>query len=248
MSSPYQSSDLEIPALTTDQMREVDRLMVEHYQIGLIQMMEHAGRHLADLARERFLQEDPRGKAVLILAGSGGNGGGGLAAARHLHNWGAKVKVFTTRPPKEIQGVPGKQIKTLKQFKDLPLTQVNTDLDVLPPADLILDAVIGYSLHGAPQGSAARLLQLANAHSAPILSLDTPSGVDPSTGQVYIPHVQAQATLTLALPKQGLFQESTRHTVGELYLADISVPPELYKKLGVSVGPIFTGQSIIRLF
>ena len=83
----------ELPFITTDQMREVDRAMVEDYGILLIQMMENAGRNLAHLARRRFLDSDCRGRRVVVLAGSGGNGGGGLVCARHLHNWGSTVSV-----------------------------------------------------------------------------------------------------------------------------------------------------------
>ncbi|HUM67274.1 MAG TPA: NAD(P)H-hydrate epimerase, partial [Chloroflexota bacterium] len=70
-----------IPALTTRQMAEVDRGMIEDYHIDLIQMMENAGRNLAHLARERFLNGDPRGQKVVVLAGTGGNGGGALVCA-----------------------------------------------------------------------------------------------------------------------------------------------------------------------
>ena len=70
-----------MPALTVDQMRDVDRAMVHHFHIGLDVMMENAGRALADLAHRRF---GPH-KAI-VLAGPGGNGGGGLVAARHLSN------------------------------------------------------------------------------------------------------------------------------------------------------------------
>ena len=78
----------EVPVLTTAQMAEVDRLMIEEYQISLIQMMENAGRNLAELAR-RQLGGQVADRSVVILSGAGNNGGGGLAAARHLHNWGA---------------------------------------------------------------------------------------------------------------------------------------------------------------
>jgi len=63
-----------IPAITTGQMREVDRLMIDVYHIELLQMMENAGRNLAALARFHFLDGDPNRKRVLVLAGSGGNG------------------------------------------------------------------------------------------------------------------------------------------------------------------------------
>ncbi len=92
------------PYLTTDQMREVDRMMMETYGIGLIQMMENAGRNLAHLARTRFLNGDPREREIVILAGRGGNGGGGLVCARRLHNWGAAVRVFLTHPDDDVVG------------------------------------------------------------------------------------------------------------------------------------------------
>lgn len=66
-----------IPYLTRDQMREVDRAMVEDFHIEFIQMMENAGRNLAQLARRRFLSGDPCGKNIIVLVGTGGNGGGG---------------------------------------------------------------------------------------------------------------------------------------------------------------------------
>src|SRR3990172_13388441 len=83
-------SNMNIPAITTQQMVEVDRLMTEEFGILLIQMMENAGRNLADLAR-RLSGGEVRGKRVAVFCGSGNNGGGGLVAARHLHNWGAEV-------------------------------------------------------------------------------------------------------------------------------------------------------------
>lgn len=65
---------MEIPFLTTDQMREVDRLMIEEFRIELVQMMENAGRNLAAVARDFFFGGDARGRQVAILCGSGGNG------------------------------------------------------------------------------------------------------------------------------------------------------------------------------
>ncbi len=60
-----------VPFITTDEMREVDRAMIEDYGIALVQMMENAGRCLAHLARGRFLGGDPTGRRVVVLAGTG---------------------------------------------------------------------------------------------------------------------------------------------------------------------------------
>jgi len=221
-----------IPHLSAERMREVDRLMVEDYGIGLPQMMVHAGRHLAHLARERFFSGDARDRAVVVLAGTGGNGGGALVAARRLHSWGASVRVFVTGAREDFAPVPPADA-----------------IDTVSLTDLVLDGIIGYSLRGAPHGPAAELIRWANVQPAPVLSLDLPTGLDATTGEVFDPAVRADATLTLALPKQGLSVPEADDVVGELYLADIGVPRSLYAipSVGVEVGPIFATSDIVRL-
>lgn len=229
-----------IPEISTEQMIEVDRAMMENYGIELIQMMENAGRALAILARDRFLFAADNTKQVTILAGSGGNGGGALVAARRLASWGWQVQVCLTKDPSAFSSVPRHQLTILQEM--------NVPIRVgLPPeinSNVILDGIIGYSLTGAPTGVAAEMIRWADAQSAPILSLDTPSGLDAATGRAFDPSISATATLTLALPKAGLRHQQ----VGDLYLADISVPPHLYPKyLGLELGPIFAEGDILRL-
>ena len=114
----------------------------------------------------------------------------------------------------------------------------------------MIDGVIGYSLQGAPSGAAAGLIRWANASGAPVLALDAPSGVDATSGAVFEPAIRATATMALALPKAGLRAPDVAALVGELYLADISVPPELYAEptLGLTVGHIFATNDIVRLW
>ncbi len=236
------------PFLSTQQMREVDRAMVEDYEISLLQMMENAGRCLADLARSRFLGGDPRGRRVLVLAGTGGNGGGGLVCARRLHNWGATVRVLITTGSHLLGEVPRHQHSILERM-GLEIDAAGDETE-LPDGDLVVDALIGYSLSGAPSGVAASLIRGTNSQTAPVLSLDVPSGVDTTAGTVYDPSVRATATMTLALPKEGLQMTEAREAVGELYLADISVPPSLYAGpgLGLDVGPLFHAADVIRVW
>ena len=232
------------PALTTEQMREVDRLMIEEYGIAVIQMMENAGRNLALLAK-RMLDDDAADRPVVVLAGRGHNGGGGLAAARHLHNWGAWVQVICSHAPDAYEGVPLRQLETV-QAMDVPLSWADEGWE-LPPCDLVIDAIIGYGLRGEPRGRARDLIQLANSSSAPVLSLDAPSGLDTADGTLFDPHVQATATLTLALPKRGLLVDAGRRACGDLYLADISVPRSLYTRIGLDVEPLFGSDTVVPL-
>jgi NAD(P)H-hydrate epimerase len=233
-----------IPTVTVDQMREVDRLMVDEFGIELIQMMENAGRALAEHTR-RWLDGDVRGRRVVVLAGRGGNGGGGLAAARRLSIWGADVSVVLGQDAANLDPVPARQLAILGRL-GVPVSSANIALPAgLNRAEIILDALIGYSLRGAPREAIATLITAANAAAAPTISLDIPSGLGGDSGEPESPTVRAASTLTLALPKAGLVRSAAREWVGDLYLADISVPPAVYSRLGIEVGPIFATADII---
>jgi NAD(P)H-hydrate epimerase len=230
-----------IPVLTTAQMAHVDRLMIEEYQILLIQMMENAGRNLAELAK-RLLNGIVVDRSIIILSGAGNNGGGGLVAARHLHNWGAGVSVNLAFNQERLKEIPAHQWQIL-EIMEVPS---NGEPD-LSNADLIIDALIGYGLTGDPRPPVAGWINQANDSGRPILSLDAPSGLDTTTGIPGTPCIQASTTLTLALPKAGLLTDRANPFVGDLYLADISVPPELYLRLGIEVPNLFENDTILKV-
>jgi len=238
---------MKIPTLTTEQMAEVDRMMIEEYGILLIQMMENAGRNLAEQAW-RMMGGELSGRRVVVLCGKGNNGGGGMVAARHLHNRGAVVSVKLAGDPAGLKEIPAHQWDILQV---MALTQ--TDDPDLAGADLIVDAIIGYGLTGDPRDEAADWIRRANAAGRPILALDAPSGLDTTSGRPGEPCIRATTTLTLALPKTGLVTPAAQGVVGELFLADISVPPGLYKRLGLEVGslfavdPLFAAGPIVRV-
>ena len=221
-----------VPVLATTEMREVDRLMIDEVGIDLIQMMENAGRSLADLVVSNY-----RPASVTVLAGSGGNGGGGLAAARHLTNRGVFVRLCTTRPSQPPPQVPEPHRN--------PLRQVGGVRDEEPRhGDLVIAAILGYALQGDPTGRAGDLVQWVCSQSAAVVSLDGPSGVDFTTGLEHEPHVRADSTLTLALPKKGLLRTAA---TGRVFVADISVPSVVWDAIGVDPGGLFNRSSLIEL-
>lgn len=226
-------ADRNLAWLSVDEMREVDRIMVDELGIALIQMMENAGRSLADLTIRRFSPS-----TAVVLAGRGGNGGGGLAAARHLANRGVDVRVVPTRDDDGLGEAPTAQMTALRRM-GVPVGEEPSD------ADVVIDAVIGYALSGDPRGREAELVSWAAGSDAPVLSLDVPSGLDATTGRTGDPCVRADATLTLAMPKTGL--RAAPSMVGELYVADISVPPSVYEQLGHPVGNVFAVGTILRV-
>lgn len=226
------SSPEELGWLTATQMLEVDRIMIEDLEIELIQMMENAGRNLAQLILDRYNPD-----TVTVLAGSGGNGGGGLVAARHLANRGVDVSVTLGQPADRLGPVPTHQYDILQHMgvptEDDPRT-----------ADVVIDALIGYSLKGAPRGRIAELIEASASMTAPIVSLDNPSGLNVTDGTVPGVVITADATMTLALPKIGLRDAAQ---AGILFLADISVPPSVYDSVGVTPAPDFTTSTLIQV-
>ena len=219
LSSPYPIvAAHDLGWLTEMAMIEVDRVMIEDLKIELMQMMENAGRNLARLVLDIF---DPA--SVRVYAGSGGNGGGGMVAARHLANAGVDVGLTLSRDPNDLSGVPAHQLDILRRMEIEPSAPSN--------ADVAIDALIGYSLRGAPRGRSAELITRMRENAKAIVSLDTPSGLDVTTGALPGVAVSANATLTLAAPKEGLRSAAN---VGDLYIADISVPPTVLETLGAA--------------
>jgi NAD(P)H-hydrate epimerase len=221
-----------IPYVNETQMREVDRIAVEDFRLGILQMMENAGRNLALHAMEMLGNQS--GKIITIAAGSGGNGGGGLCAARHLHNRGYRINLLLTRPFGDLQGAAKTQMDTLLNSGLTPIDIASAG-QAIAEADLVIDALIGYSLKGAPRGVTKEIIELINQSGKRVLSLDIPSGIDATSGIAPGVFIAAHRTLTLGLPKPGL----TNPVSGLLFLVDIGIPPEVYRPLGIEFEPFF---------
>jgi NAD(P)H-hydrate epimerase len=217
-------------------MLEVDGVAVTDTGPNLFQMMENAGRNLAEMVMETF-PADWAEREIVVLAGTGGNGGGGVTAARHLTNHGGRVTVILTDESR-MGTVPREQLAVFRAAGGTAAPD--------PPSapGLVIDAVIGYSLAGAPHGRAHELIAYANAQPAPVLSLDVPSGLNSTTEETPGAAVQANATMTLALPKIGLCS----HLAGDLVLADIGIPALTYRKVGrPEAAAVFDGRYRVPL-
>lgn len=235
-SSPF------LPAVTAAQMAEVDRITVDELGFNVLQIMETAGRAVALFARQ-MLGGDPGGKRIVFLCGTGGNGGDGMVAARHLANWGAEVEIILSNRPE--RGAARHQLTVLERLG--LLVRESGSADLLPRADLIVDALLGFSLSGAPRGEAARLIERANSLGAPILAVDLPSGMDATIGDWFDPCIRGTATLTLGLPKTGFAAPSARIVTGRVVVADIGIPLEAFRRVGIEIAPWFAAEPAISM-
>ena len=215
---------VRVPAITSEQMAEVDRIASQETGPNLYQMMENAGRSLAMAVIERL---GTHAKRVVVAAGTGGNGGGGICAARHLANHGVDVGLVLADEDR-LGEVARQQLAVYRASQG----------EVLAPGDLEgvgghigVDALVGYRLGGELQGVFRDLVLFLNDRCEQVAALDVPSGIDATTGEPTGPHVDATVTVTLALPKTGLDAPA----VGRLELADIGIPKQVYRRAGIAV-------------
>lgn len=217
-----------IPTATAEQMANVDRIMMDELGVDVLQLMEAAGLAVTE-AIHRRLGGDVAGKRVLLLAGTGGNGGDALVAARHLLAQGAEPTVVLSKPASELPGVPGHQHR-IAAAVGVP---VRDDAVFRGDYDLIVDGLLGFSGRGNPRGTVAELIRQANAHPAPVLAVDLPSGLDATTGERGVPCIEAAATIALVLPKRGFTAETGRAVCGEVMVGDIGVPAWVLERAGI---------------
>ncbi|MEL7624172.1 MAG: NAD(P)H-hydrate dehydratase [Clostridiales bacterium] len=214
-------------------MAKMDKWAIEERRIPQLLLMENAGRAVA-AAAWRHLDKDKN--QVVIVAGKGNNGGDGLVAARHLHQWGADVRLFLLCNPEDFQGsardnwgfiesseVRWYVLKDKNSFYPLKLC--------LETAAVAVDAVLGNGFRGSLQDNYLLAVEAINKGRAKVIAVDVPSGIDASTGQVGNVAVMAQETVTFAYGKQGLYIHPGRRHAGQVRVEDISIPREAVELL-----------------
>jgi NAD(P)H-hydrate epimerase len=237
MSHFFTDSSTPVSAVTPEEMTEMDRIAVEETGPNIYQMMENAGRNLAELVLERVGCAEP----IVVFAGIGGNGGGGICAARHIANHGAQVSLVVLHP-NDLRPVPAWQ-RTVYRSTGGAEMSVDSLYTIngaggLPPDTQItvIDAMLGYNARGALHDAEARAAEWIACRQGEgdcrVISLDLPSGVNALTGVSVAGAVKADVILTLALPKTGLKPILTLGAspppVPELVLADLGIPQSVY--------------------
>ena len=167
-------------------------------------LMENAGAAVARNALKML--NSSKEKRVLVFCGRGNNGGDGLVAARHLASSGAKVKVLLIGgEPKTKEALYNYQVLKKCLFSvDIQIINSKDQLAKLTSGDLVIDALLGTGTRGAPRGLVADAIALINSLNIPVLSIDTPSGLDPFTGEAAGIVVKADVTVTFHSLKPGI--------------------------------------------
>jgi NAD(P)H-hydrate epimerase len=213
--------------LTREQVRSLDRLAVERFEIPSIVLMENAGRGATEVLLRRVLATAGT-PMVAIVAGRGNNGGDGFVVARHLALRGIGSEVFILGDPERFRG-PGDAGAnfTIVERMGLAIHAIDSAEQLekaLPRFGVAVDALLGTGLTGEVRGLVGECIEVLNAWGRPVFSLDVPSGLDCDTGLPLGRAVRATATVTFAAMKPGLADGRAEELTGPVDVVDIGAP------------------------
>ncbi len=218
--------------LTSQQMKEIDRKAIEEIGIPGPVLMENAGLQIVKVIRARF--PEIQKERVLIVAGKGNNGGDGLVVARHLWNLGGRPKVLLLAAKQDVKGDADLNLGIADKIgvdivEILSVEDWKKNKRELSAATLIVDAIFGTGLMNPAQGLYATAIEDINKAKAYKVAVDIPSGLSSDTFQIIGPAVKADLTVSLGAPKISHVFPPAEDWVGELIIADISLPSRLFE-------------------
>jgi NAD(P)H-hydrate epimerase len=235
-------------ALTAAEMREVDRLTTERYGISAAQLMENAGKSVAEFVLHKIsLRFQSPVRSVVVLCGKGNNGGDGFVAARYLRQEIRHTSVLLFGLASELKGDAASNYQRWRDDGgETLLIESEASLQNAWPrivaADVVLDALLGTGLRGAATGMVAKAISDLNSFSrnataatpALIVAVDIPSGMSSDGEPAEGPVVRAHNTVTFTAPKIGQLIANDASCCGSLNIRAIGSPSALIDELGKS--------------
>ena len=223
-----------------DQIRSIENRVFSKYGLSSQLLMEVAGRQVAVIAR-RLLEQNPG--PVVVVCGKGNNGGDGFVAARWLRHWGFDASAVVWASLDDFTGEAAAALHAAR-MAGVPLLMPAQASEALRGAALIIDAILGVGVVGSARGLAAEAIKLINSIDRPVLSIDIPSGVATDTGRAEGPAIEAEYTVTLGLPKLGLFQFPGADLAGKVIVADIGLSAGAVEAENITVE--LTSPTVVR--
>ncbi len=215
---------MEKETISSKEMRALET-NAEYFGVSLLQLMENAGRSVAQEIGSRFKKDDQ----VVIFCGLGGNGGDGFVAARHLLSMGFnEVALVLAGKGKDITHEAAKaNWLALQPFQSgIFVQEVSESIEDLEfSADIVVDALLGTGSKGKLKAPISGFVSKINLMKAFKLAVDVPTGVDSDSGTVAGDAVRADITVTFHKAKSG-FRKAKEFT-GKIVVRDIGLPPVL---------------------
>ena len=228
--------------VTSDQMRRIDSETINNYGISGPELMENAGRGIAQNISYKILNQTKNAR-VVIICGKGNNGGDGFVVGRYLHENKYNITIYFMGPVDKFTPDAGLNYnRALNQGIAIHEIKVMADLPDHLSCDLIIDAIFGTGFAGAPRGLSGELIEYINKHKLPVAAVDIPSGLNADTGQHEGSVVRADYTFPLALPKFGLYISPGRELSGQITTIPIGIPDEVINKFDYKSELITSGN------
>lgn len=234
---------------TSEEMRRLDHSASTDFGIPSIVLMENAGLGTV-LMMEQELGPPPGNSFAPIFIGPGNNGGDGLVIGRHLHQRGCLPLFFFLVDPATLGGDAAVNLQIIRQLQlpfhviDTPARVENIPLFCRQHASrghlcyAVVDAIFGIGLNREVVGHFADAIRMINQPglitSAPVVAVDTPSGMDVDTGRIYGCCVRADYTATYAFAKPGQYMNGSTTWAGKLKIIDIGIPPEAVHQASIT--------------
>ncbi|MBI4032634.1 NAD(P)H-hydrate epimerase [Candidatus Berkelbacteria bacterium] len=229
-----------IPAVTAKQMSAIDATLPAQLGLEPGVFVENAGVALALAVKE--LLGTLRGKRVVILVGAGENGADGVAAGRKLAAWGGRPTLLLAAERTSLKPQTLRELERAEQY-DLRIFEPGA---LLPPADLVIDAIVGYRFAGPLRPPASTLAESALRLRVPVLAVDVPSGLDATSGKADVPIIRAEATVAIGYPKAGAVKPFAKNLIGRLFVADVGIPPRVWQHNDLPA-PDFSSGPLVEL-
>jgi hydroxyethylthiazole kinase-like uncharacterized protein yjeF len=198
------------------QVRALDAWEIEKRRVPGFTLMTRA----AESALKTLTARWPQAKRVAVVCGAGNNGGDGYVLARLARAAGLDALVLAAAPPDKLSGDAR---RAQEEWLATGGSAHPFAADALSGSDLIVDALLGLGLTGAPRPEALAVIRAINAAKRPVLALDIPSGVNADSGAVHEAAVRAEITVTFVGFKSGLFLGAGAEHAGVVLLDDLGV-------------------------
>jgi NAD(P)H-hydrate epimerase len=209
-------------AITCDEMLALE-LNSEYLGITPLQLMENAGKAIADEVIKRF----KKASKVTIFAGTGRNGGDGMVSARHLAGAGFKIEFnLIGRENDIVEDVVLANWKSIKNMNSSIDLKIISDSSLIHPvdSDIIIDALLGIGIRGELRQPILQAVRAINESKGFKISIDVPTGIDADSGDLMGDAVKSNLTITFHKKKTGF--EKAKEYIGELKIVSIGIPPE----------------------
>lgn len=221
MTRPMPRTD-ELPyaLYRSEQIRHLEQVAIDKFDVSSIELMARAGAACYNSLREQW----PTVSRMTVLCGAGNNGGDGFVIARLALLDGIRVQLVYLGKASQMSDSTAYHYRLFERA----CGRVSDSAVIDSRADLIVDALLGTGLQRDLNGKWRDLVEAVNAHPAPVVAVDIPTGLNADTGQCMGVAVRASMTVTFIGLKVGLFTAAAADFRGRVLFDALELPARIY--------------------